>query len=103
MITLETCLRCSYNTIRDLSNVVDHWIVDIKSMNPFIYQEYTGVMSGVLQHLQSIREVVQQDKVTIKVPHIPDYNDDENLDDDIEEIKRRFCFTNFSKIEYKKL
>ena len=32
-ITLETCLRCSYNTIKDLSPVVDHWIVDVKSMN----------------------------------------------------------------------
>ena len=53
-ITLETCLRCSYNTIKDLSPVVDHWIVDVKSMNTFIDKEYTGVMSGVLQHLSSI-------------------------------------------------
>ena len=102
-ITLETCLRCSYNTIQELSFVVDHWIVDIKSMNSLIYQEYTGAMSGVLQHLHSIRELVPQDNVTIKVPHIPDYNDDENLDYDIEEIKRRFGFSKISKIEYKKL
>lgn len=102
-ITLETSLHCSYGTIRILSSVVDHWIVDIKSMNSFIYQEYTGVMSGVLQHLHSIRELVPQDKVTIKIPRIPDYNDDENLDNDIEEIKQRFGFTKFSKTEYKKL
>lgn len=102
-ITLETCLRCSYSTIQEMSGIVDHWIVDIKSMNSFIYLKYTGVMSGVLQHLHSIRELVPQDKVTIKVPRIPDYNDDENLEDDIEEIKRRFGFTKFSKIDYKKL
>lgn len=102
-ITLETCLRCSYNTIRDLSSVVDHWIVDIKSMNSFIYQEYTGVMSGVLQHLHSIRELVPQDKVTIKVPRIPDYNNDENLEDNIEEIKRRFGFCNVNLVEYRRL
>ena len=77
-ITLETCLRCSYNTIKDLSPVVDHWIVDVKSMNTFIYQEYTGVMSGVLQHLSSIQKLIPQEKITIKVPHIPGFNDDED-------------------------
>lgn len=102
-ITLETCLRCSYNTIQDLSPVVDHWLVDIKSMNPFIYEEYTGIMSGVLQHLYSLKELVTSDKITIKVPHIPGFNDDEDLDSDIDEIKRKFGIENISKIVYKKL
>ena len=102
-ITLETSLRCSYNTIQDLSPVVDHWIVDIKSMNPFIYEEYTGVMSGVLQHLSSIQKLVSQEKITVKVPHIPGFNDDEDLDSDIDEIKSRYGFENISKIVYKKL
>ena len=102
-ITLETCLRCSYNTIKDLSPVVDHWIVDIKSMNPFIYEEYTGVMSGILQHLSSIQKLVSQEKITVKVPHIPGFNDDEDLDSDIDEIKSRYGFENISKIVYKKL
>ena len=102
-ITLETCLRCSFNTIQDLSPVVDHWIVDIKSMNPFIYEEYTGVMSGVLQHLSSIQKLVFQEKITVKVPLIPGFNDDEDLDSDIDEIKSRYGFENISKIVYKKL
>ena len=100
-ITLETCLRCSYNTIQDLGPVVDHWIVDIKSMNPFIYEEYTGVMSGVLQHLSSIQKLVPQEKITIKVPHIPGFNDDEDLDNDIDEIKRRYGFENTVRTSYK--
>ena len=102
-ITLETSLRCSYNTIKDLSPVVDYWIVDIKSMNPFIYEEYTGVMSGILQHLSSIQKLVPQEKITVKVPHIPGFNDDEDLDSDIDEIKSRYGFENISKIVYKKL
>lgn len=102
-ITLETSLRCSYNTIQDLSSVVDHWIVDIKSMNPFIYEEYTGVMSGVFQHLYSLKELVTLENITIKVPHIPGFNDDEDLDSDIDELKERFGFIKISKIEYKKL
>ena len=102
-ITLETCLRCSYDTIKDLSDVVDHWIVDVKSMNPFIYQEYTGVMSGVLQYLSSIQKLVAQEKITIKVPHIPGFNDEEDLDSDIDEIKQRYGFEKISKIKYRKL
>ena len=102
-ITLETCLRCTYNTIQELSSVVDHWIVDVKSMNPFIYQKYTGVTSEVLQHLSSIKDLVPSDKITIKVPHIPGYNDDEDLDSDIDEIRRGFGFVRINKIEYKKL
>ena len=100
-ITLETSLRCSYNTIKDLSPVVDHWIVDIKSMNPFIYEEYTGVMSGILQHLSSIQNLVPQEKITVKVPHIPGFNDDEDLDSDIDEIKRRYGFENTVRTNYK--
>lgn len=102
-ITLETCLRCSYDTIKNLSGIVDHWIVDVKSMNPFIYQEYTGVKSGVLQQLKSMQMLVPQNKITIKIPHIPGFNDDEDLDSDIEEIKQSFGFANVSKIEYRKL
>ena len=101
-ITLETCLRCSYNTIQDLGPVVDHWIVDIKSMNPFIYEEYTGVMSGVLQHLCSIQKLVPQEKITVKVPHIPGFNDDEDLDNDIDELKQQFGFVNINLVEYRK-
>ena len=100
-ITLETSLRCSYNTIKDLSPVVDHWIVDIKSMNPYIYEEYTGVMSGILQHLSSIQKLVPQEKITVKVPHIPGFNDDEDLDSDIDEIKRRYGFENTVRTNYK--
>ena len=101
-ITLETSLRCSYNTIKDLCPVVDHWIVDIKSMNPFIYEEYTGVMSGILQHLSSIQKLVPQEKITVKVPHIPGFNDDEDLDNDIDELKQQFGFVNINLVEYRK-
>ena len=41
-IILETCLHCSDNVIKQLSKVVDHWIVDIKTMDPLAYEQYTG-------------------------------------------------------------
>ena len=55
-ITIETCLRCTYNTIKNLSSVVDYWIVDIKSMHSDIYMKYTGHISGVLQHLDCLKK-----------------------------------------------
>lgn len=83
--TLETCLSCSFDTIKNLSNVVDHWVVDVKSINPFIYQEYTRALSS------------------IKVPYIPGFNDDEVLDNGIEKIKQSLGLANVSKIKYRKL
>ena len=69
-------------------------------MNPIIYEEYTGVMSGVLQHLSSIQKLVPQEKITIKVPHIPGFNDNDNLEKDVEEIKEQFGFFNVIKTGY---
>lgn len=100
-ITLETSVACSYRTIEMLAGVVDHWIVDIKSMDSVIYEKYTGHMSGVLQHLRSLQMLVPNEKVTIKLPMIPDFNEDRDLDADSEMIKQRFGFSDVVKITYK--
>lgn len=96
-------LQCSYSTIKNLSGVVDHWMVDVKSVNPLIYQEYTGVESYILQHLCDIQSLVSEERVTIKVPYIPGFNDGEDLESDMDEIRQRFGFSNVYKVEYKKL
>ena len=100
-ITLETCLRCSYNTIKQLSKVADHWIVDIKAMNPLTYERYTEKKSGVLQHLKSLQMNVPPEKVTIKVPLIPGFTDDCEIERDIKEIKQNFNFTDIVKTRYR--
>ena len=100
-ITLETCLRCSYNTIKQLSEVLDHWIVDIKTMDTQVYKRYTGRMSGVMQHLKSLQMNVPPEKVTIKVPLIPGFTDEHDIDRDIKEIGLRFSFTDIVKTRYR--
>ncbi len=101
-ITIETCGRCPYDTYERLSKVADYWIVDIKSLNPLIYEKYTGCRSGVLQHLCCLSKMIDdKSKVTIKVPHIPGFNDDEDLDSDINEIKCRHGFENTVRTSYK--
>lgn len=81
--------------------MVDHWIVDIKVMDPLAYERYTGKASGVLQQLTLLQKNVPPEKVAIKVPQIPGFTDGRDLDLDIKDIKRRFNFTDIVKTRYR--
>ncbi len=99
-ITLETCLEFNHAHMQRLATVVDHWIVDLKDMNSAIYEKYTGgVISGNHNHLQTLKKFVSEEKVTIKVPHIPDFNTAEDVGRSIEEIMK-FGFTNIVEFQY---
>lgn len=100
-ITLETSLACSSDELEMLADVVDHWIVDVKSMDSAIYERYTGRPSGVSQNLSRLQKLVPNEKVTIKVPAIPDFNEDRDLDADMGSIKQKFGFTDVVKATYK--
>lgn len=94
-ITIETALHhYSFSTIEILAPVIDKWIIDVKDMDSFIYRQYTGQQSHVLQSLTCLERLKLIDKVTVKVPLIPDYNTEEKVNESIEKLKRRgFCHT----------
>ncbi len=99
-ITLETSLEYGYYHIPRLAAIVDHWIVDIKDMNGSIYEKYTGcAISGNNQYLRALKMFVPNEKVTIKVPHIPDFNTTKDVKRSIKEIKR-LGFTNIIECQY---
>ena len=100
-ITLETCLVCSSSTIKQLSNIVDHWIVDIKSLDPYVYKNYTNQTSAIRETLKILQETIPNDRVTIKGPYIPGYNDINSIYSDILQIKTLYGYTNVHKVEYK--
>ena len=100
-ITLETSLDCSFNTIKALAPYVDEWIVDIKSMNADIYYRYTGKNSAVHQHLECAKRLLPLDKVTIKVPHIPDFTTEEDVRESIRELGE-MGFVNIVECDYVK-
>ena len=100
-ITLETSLDCSFNTIKALAPCVDEWIVDIKSMNADIYYRYTGKNSAVHQHLECAKRLLPLDKVTIKVPHIPDFTTEEDVRESIRELGE-MGFANIVECDYVK-
>ena len=56
-----------------------------------------------MNHLTSLQMLVPENQVTIKVPHIPEYNDENDINKDIDQIKEAFGFTDVIKINYKKL
>lgn len=74
-ITIETALHhSSFSTIEHLAPIIDKWIVDVKDMDSEIYRQYTGRQSHILQSLTCLERLNLMDKVTVKVPLIPDYN-----------------------------
>lgn len=99
-ITVETALHgCAYSTIEYLASVIDKWIVDVKDMNDSIYRQYTDRQSHILQSLTCLEKLNLMDKVTVKVPLIPDYNTEDDVNESIEKLRRR-GFSHIETIRY---
>ena len=93
-IRIETCLNVSWHMIQPLIDDVDLWIVDIKDMNPEIYLRYTEKNNHqVIDNLEKLSAAVQQDKILIRVPLIPGYNTDDDID------KSLICLEMFNHID----
>lgn len=77
---METSLNGKLDT--ELLEMLDFIIVDVKTLNPEIYQKYTkGDNAIVLKNLQIIKDKIPN--ITIRIPHIPDYNDVEDINNSI--------------------
>ena len=99
-ITLETSLHYDEHIIEELSNIVDHWIVDIKSIEPIVFEEYTMVkVAPLYERLQLLRDTAGIDKVVIKIPLIPGFNDELSVKMEHDKI-RAMGFTRIEQIEY---
>jgi pyruvate formate lyase activating enzyme len=81
--------------------IIDHWYIDIKDMDPDIYRNYTGRDNGrVRDNLRSLAESGLADRCTIRIPHIPGYNEDADRDKSIKELEA-MGFSDFDRFEYK--
>ena len=98
-LTIETSLRCSAQTIKALSTFIDEWIVDVKDMNNSIYENYTKVPSIITEQLQNLKKLVPLDRITIKVPLIPNFNTKVDVDSSIGVLKK-MGFENIVQITY---
>ena len=98
-ITVETALACHPHNIELLAHIVDHWIVDIKDMNPRIREKYTGRVGDSAHQLCYLKQYGIVDNVTIRVPHIPGFNTDEDVKRSIEQVKI-LGFKDIQEFEY---
>lgn len=85
-INIETALNVPEVFVDVLIQTIDHWIVDIKDMNPNIYKEYTGQDNElVLKNLLKLIKIGA--KITVRVPLIPEYNTMEDVEKSVEQLK----------------
>ena len=79
-ILAETSLNVPFEIVQTIDPILDGYIVDIKDMNPEIYQAYTGKdNSVVLTNLEWLLNSGDPNRIMVRVPHIPEFNTDEDV------------------------
>ena len=74
-IYIETSLNVERRSLEAVAPYIDYYYIDVKDMNPDIYRRYTGKSNRrVVSNLRWLASNVDVGKVTIRLPHIPDYN-----------------------------
>ena len=88
-IYLESSLNVPKEHLRRVMPFIDHYFIDIKDFNPDIYKRYTG--RSIDRALANLSLLMTQpdagDKVTVRVPHIPDFNTDDDVDRTIAQLQ----------------
>ena len=86
-VNIETSLNVQGTFVEVVEKLVNHWIVDIKDMNPEIYKTYTGVDNHlVIQNLQYLIE--KKAKITVRVPLIPNFNTEADVEKSIKALQK---------------
>ncbi len=87
-IVAETCLNVPSEIVEEMNDYLDGFIVDIKDTNPDIYLDYTGKENPlVLKNLEWILLHGDPERIKVRVPHIPEYNTDEDVAKSVERLK----------------
>lgn len=97
-INIETSLNVPDICVDAVADFVDHWIVDIKDMNHEIYKAYTGTDNGLV--IDNLRHLIDKKaKITVRVPLIPDYNTEADVERSIETLQE-MGITDIDRITY---
>lgn len=96
----ETSLNVSSDAVRLASSVIDHFYVDIKDMNPEIYQSYTGKSNDtVIENLKLLLSLTSKDRITLRIPLIKDFNTESDREKSVSQLKE-MGFTDFDLFNY---
>ena len=99
-IYIETSLNVELPCLEAVAPYIDHYYIDVKDMNPDIYRRYTSISNRrVLNNLRWLATHVDLDKVTIRLPHIPDYNTQLDIDHSQQKLEA-LGFKDFDRFDY---
>jgi pyruvate formate lyase activating enzyme len=74
---LETCGYFKAELIPDLVPLVDLFLFDVKHLDPYAHEKFTGVSNEmILSNYTTIAERAGMEKVIPRIPLIPGFNDD---------------------------
>lgn len=83
----ETCLNLPQEHILAAATAVDWFFVDIKDMNPAIYEAYTGRDNALVkENLALLLSLAGSERVTVRVPRIPGFNTDADVEASVAEL-----------------
>lgn len=104
-INIETSLFAPKESITRLLDIVDTWIVDVKTTDPDKYEAYTGKGNDrVLRNLEYLDSELQHrpgKKLVIRVPVIPGYTSTDDVDDTVAYLNSILeCKPEFDTFEY---
>lgn len=102
-ITIETSLNADRKHLEAVAPYIDHYFIDVKDMNPQIYRSYTSIDNRqVIDNLQWLAAHEDTQKITIRLPLIPDYNTEADIAKSRKQLEA-MGFTNFDCFSYKVL
>lgn len=85
---IETSLNVPWRCVEPVLDDIDEWIIDIKDMDRIVYEEYTGVSNdNVVKNLFRIRDLIDASKLHIRVPRIPNFNNEEYIQKSLKWIR----------------
>ena len=97
----ETSLQVEPETVKQAAGVFDHFLVDLKTADPEIYRAYTGgSVDLVLEKLKLLLELAGPEKITLRIPRIPGFADEDSCKAS-EEIVRAMGITDIDRLIYR--
>lgn len=89
-MNIETSLNTPKKNLIRLVDKVSSWIIDIKDLDPFTYEKYTGYpIENVIDNLVYFSSIGIQSKCTIRVPLIPGFNNNDSISKTVEWLNRQ--------------
>ena len=97
---LESSLAVPEKELLKIIDDIDFFLIDIKDMDPEIYHAYTGQQPDrMLRNLKLLADHEKADKTTLRIPLIPDFNDENKRKQSVEQLQQ-IGFSDFDLFEY---